>query len=136
MLGQIDLFKARAIIPTGDGGAEGAMGRIHQVICGGETGHNARPIHPDWVRSLRDQCAEAGVPFFFKGDGEWHEVGADGVRPSNICISEDGFIDTAGTDYVCFANESDGVHLRRWKISKNVSRLLDGRTHDELAWNE
>lgn len=39
------------------------------VICGGETGPKARPMHPDWVRSLRDQCVEAGVPFYFKGWG-------------------------------------------------------------------
>mgnify|MGYP001619842369 CR=1 FL=1 len=39
---------------------------IHQVICGGESGPKARPMHPDWARSLRDQCAAAGVPFFFK----------------------------------------------------------------------
>ncbi len=36
------------------------------VICGGESGPNARPMDPNWARSLRDQCAEAGVPFFFK----------------------------------------------------------------------
>jgi protein gp37 len=36
------------------------------VICGGETGPRARPINPDWARSLRDQCQAAGVPFFFK----------------------------------------------------------------------
>lgn len=36
------------------------------VICGGESGPGARPMHPDWARSLRDQCQEAGVPFFFK----------------------------------------------------------------------
>ena len=41
------------------------------VICGGETGPGARPMHPDWVRSLRDQCLEAHVPFFFKGWGRW-----------------------------------------------------------------
>lgn len=41
------------------------------VICGGETGANARPMHPDWPRSLRDQCTSAGVPFFFKQWGEW-----------------------------------------------------------------
>ena len=44
---------------------------IDWVICGGETGPSARPMHPDWVRSLRDQCAAANVPFFFKSWGEW-----------------------------------------------------------------
>jgi protein gp37 len=45
--------------------------RIDWVIVGGESGPNARPMHPDWVRSLRDQCVAAGVPFFFKQWGEW-----------------------------------------------------------------
>ena len=39
---------------------------IDWVIAGGESGPNARPIDPQWVRDLRDQCADAGVPFFFK----------------------------------------------------------------------
>lgn len=39
---------------------------IHWAIVGGESGHGARPLHPDWVRSIRDQCARAGIPFFFK----------------------------------------------------------------------
>ncbi|KVE11203.1 phage Gp37/Gp68 family protein [Burkholderia vietnamiensis] len=39
------------------------------VICGGESGANARPMHPDWARDLRDQCAAAGVPFFMKQMG-------------------------------------------------------------------
>lgn len=45
--------------------------KLDWVICGGETGANARPLHPNWVRSLRDQCQEANVPFFFKQWGEW-----------------------------------------------------------------
>lgn len=44
---------------------------IDWVICGGESGANPRPLHPDWVRSLRDQCVSAGVPFFFKQWGSW-----------------------------------------------------------------
>lgn len=43
------------------------------VICGGETGPGARTIHPGWVRSLRDQCETAKVPFFFK---QWNKKGA------------------------------------------------------------
>jgi len=45
--------------------------KLDWVICGGETGPGARPMHPDWVRSLRDQCQDADVPFFFKGWGAW-----------------------------------------------------------------
>lgn len=51
----------------GDWGERGP--RIHWVIAGGESGPHARPMHPDWVRSLRDQCAEAGVAFFMKQMG-------------------------------------------------------------------
>ena len=48
------------------------------VICGGESGPGARPMHPDWARSLRDQCASAGVPFFFKQWGAWLGAMQDG----------------------------------------------------------
>lgn len=45
--------------------------KLDWVICGGESGPHARPVHPDWVRSLRDQCKAADVPFMFKQWGEW-----------------------------------------------------------------
>ena len=41
-------------------------GGIDWAVCGGESGPGARPMHPDWARSLRDQCGQAGVPFLFK----------------------------------------------------------------------
>ena len=43
-----------------------SLANIHWVIVGGESGPRARPLHPDWVRSIRDQCISASVPFFFK----------------------------------------------------------------------
>ncbi|OOG61406.1 hypothetical protein B0E46_15620 [Rhodanobacter sp. B04] len=49
----------------------GINGRLHWVVTGGESGLGARPMHPDWARSLRDQCASARVPFFFKQWGEF-----------------------------------------------------------------
>lgn len=45
--------------------------RVDWVIVGGESGHGARPMHPHWAQSLRDQCAAARVPFLFKQWGEW-----------------------------------------------------------------
>jgi protein gp37 len=45
--------------------------KIDWVICGGESGPKARPMHPDWARSVRDQCVSAGVPYFFKQWGQW-----------------------------------------------------------------
>lgn len=50
------------------------------VICGGETGPGARPLHPDWVRGLRDQCEASGVPFFFKSWGDWGYGGAESTH--------------------------------------------------------
>lgn len=44
---------------------------IDWVICGGESGHTARPVNPEWVNNLQKQCADQGVPFFFKQWGEW-----------------------------------------------------------------
>lgn len=49
----------------------GRDNRIDWVIVGGESGPGARPMHPDWVRSLRDQCQAGGVPFLFKQWGEY-----------------------------------------------------------------
>lgn len=48
---------------------------VQWIILGGESGPRARPIHADWARSVRDQCVEAGVPFFFKQWGEWNPEG-------------------------------------------------------------
>lgn len=53
---------------------------IDWVICGGETGPGARPMHPEWVYQVRDQCVEASVPFFFKSWGEWDIYGIDMFR--------------------------------------------------------
>lgn len=47
---------------------------IDWVIIGGESGRNARPMHPDWVRDIRDQCVARGIPLFFKQWGHWSPV--------------------------------------------------------------
>jgi len=52
--------------------------KLGLIVAGGESGPGARPLHPDWVRWLRDQCVSAGVPYFFKQWGEWlshHQMG-------------------------------------------------------------
>lgn len=51
---------------------------IDWVVCGGESGPGARPMHPDWARGVRDQCARSRVPFFFKQWGEWIPGAANG----------------------------------------------------------
>lgn len=46
---------------------------INWVICGGETGPGARPMHREWALNLKNQCVDAGVPFFYKGWGDWYK---------------------------------------------------------------
>jgi protein gp37 len=66
LLGAINLFGWLRIRELDD-----RCAGLDWVIVGGESGPGARPMHPDWARSLRDQCVDAGVPFFFKQWGEW-----------------------------------------------------------------
>lgn len=97
------------------------MEGIHWVICGGESGPGARPMHPDWARSLRDQCAAAHVPFFFKQWGEWAPM------PPERCdrVVEHRALIT-GT-----APNRSGAML--WRVGKRpAGRLLDGREHNEF----
>jgi protein gp37 len=106
---------------------------IDWVICGGESGPGARPMHPDWARRLRDQCAAAGVPFFFKQWGEWTEVG--GGPPNIELVNEEPPIDSMnavihlnGHRPDCFNKMHDGESYR-WmsRIGKKAAgALLDG----------
>lgn len=65
-------FNAIEIGLEKDGSGTGAiMGGIDWVVVGGESGPRARPMNPDWVRDIRDQCQAADVPFLFKQWGEW-----------------------------------------------------------------
>ena len=67
-------------------------GDFHWVICGGESGRNARRMEADWARGLRDQCVELGIPFFFKqwGDFEGNKSGEGKSRRKNECVKLDG----------------------------------------------
>jgi hypothetical protein len=77
-----------------------AFASINWVIAGGESGHHARPMHPDWVRSLRDQCHAANVPFFFKQWGEWLPLEFD-VQPPFRFFSDNRFLfDARGIDVI------------------------------------
>lgn len=73
LLGPIDLGQLIRLPHLGERPMIGwNLRKLDQVIVGGESGPGARPMHPDWVRSIRDQCVSAGVPFFFKQwGGEW-----------------------------------------------------------------
>lgn len=66
-------LNGRRFSPWADGDVEGCP-KVDWVIVGGESGPGARPMDPDWVRSLRDQCARTATPFFFKQWGAWAPV--------------------------------------------------------------
>lgn len=87
------------------------------VVCGGESGPGARPMHPQWVQTLRDQCQAAGVPFFLKQWGEW--VYRDQM-PEETYVQLDQAINLAQ------------AHPEPFRVGKKrAGRLLDGR-----EWNE
>jgi protein gp37 len=89
-------------------------GQIGWVIAGGESGGEARPTHPNWIRSLRDQCVASGVPFHFKQWGHWSPE-AQGEIASKIIELQD---------------EAGSLERLSWRPKKKSGRLLDGRTYD------
>ncbi len=129
MLGPIDLY-SYLIIGTDQPGSIMRNG-LDQVICGGETGPKARPMHPDWARILRDQCQSAGVPFFFKSWGEWMPInpnwfdGDDRLQNAKgnlLHIGSMGQIQMPGNNFSWLKRVGE----------KATGRLLDGRTWNEM----
>lgn len=118
------------------------------VIVGGESGPNARPMHPGWARTLRDQCAAAGVPFLFKQWGEWLpwlEFGRVGIEDDieQTCylttIWQGDHWDKCGHPIWCDmqdnygggANGPDDQDQIMGRVGKKrAGRLLDGALHD------
>ena len=109
--------------------------RLDWVIVGGESGPGARPMHPDWARDLRDQCADAGVPFFFKQWGSclpcsWD--GEDDTGGSGYILDEYYFGDGHHPDlgYARYVS-AHGQEFARF-ARKKLPRTLDGVTHDAM----
>ena len=93
-------------------------GKCDWLICGGESGPKARPMHPDWARSVRDQCQAAGVPFFFK---QWGEYCWPGQMSEDTWREVDAVVNLAGIP---------GKPYRVGK--KKAGRLLDGKKWSEF----
>lgn len=107
---------------------------IDWVITGGESGPGARPMHPDWARSLRDQCTAAGVPFLFKQWGEYRPS-QRGVR--GYSTDRDRFVFLDGSGHIALRDMAEsmsgpgfGTTVKRVG-KKQAGRELDGRTWDE-----
>jgi protein gp37 len=93
--------------------------RIHWVICGGESGPKARPMHPKWARSLRDQCKAAGVAFLFKQWGEWVDM-----------TYRTDFWETESPNQSRVRSLEGATFVRFGKAA--AGRLLDGIEHNEF----
>lgn len=128
MLGSIDLRQCKAIQDVYGGGYEyeptDIISNIDWIICGGETGPGARPTHPEWARSLRDQCRTANVPFFFKQHGAWlHESQMTEDRANHARIGK--------------AYNDDRIH--EWDdgtISVRIGKKATGRLLDSKLWGQ
>ncbi len=106
------------------------MPKLDWIIAGGESGPGARPLHPDWLRSLRDQCARHGAAFFFKQWGEWFP----------------GALEATGEGLVAMPDIEHDPGADRWETGRRIiercgmlrvgKRLagaqLDGREHRDV----
>jgi protein gp37 len=109
-------------------------GKIDWVVTGGESGPGARPMHPDWARSLRDQCAAAGVPFLFKQWGEWApDDGEGGLDKLDKVIGARAlnWADGAWHALPKLLSEREIGDDDVYRLGKKAAgRLLDGVRHD------
>jgi protein gp37 len=112
----------------------GLLPSLDQIITGGESGRNARPMHPDWARSIRDQCAAAHVPFFFK---QWGEFALDYDRERDDPDWRRCDLEAQKTPHGQWLNLAGGMGFHGDRVvrmdrvgKKAAGRTLDGRTHD------
>lgn len=148
LLGPLDLVEPLNGYPVqvGSGGPDSepewqqTAPPLDWVIAGGESGHRARPMHPDWARSLRDQCALAGVPFLFKQWGEWRPLGSI-FHDDDTYTDAIASADEARSEIVCRdgriwperdGQPSSGAWMMERVGKKAAGRQLDGRTWDEF----
>lgn len=116
---------------------------IDWIVAGGESGPKARPMHPDWVRSIRDQCVSAGVPFFFKQWGEYADLTNASPTERNKSTS-DQIIDISGEVLGAGyrdGKKSKGIVAPGWKQRGGawmgkVGKAIAGRKLDGREWNE
>ena len=125
----------------------GGQRGLDWVIAGGESGNKARPMHPDWVRSIRDQCKTANVPFFFKQWGKWRPEFKSklnertcivcGCTDFNACEGGCSWIEISNMEDIC----SNCGHYKVRKFNDNllafaIGKKKSGRKLDGIEYNE
>jgi len=118
MLGPVDIYQSQP------------RPFIDWIIVGGESGPGARPMHPDWARSVRDQCVEASVPFFFKQWGEWLPDDFGTVCPSGATPKRCWIIPSGEAFDYSYPYQNPVQMMMTGK--KAAGRLLDGREWKEM----
>jgi protein gp37 len=126
-----------------EGAAIGLRPMLDWVIAGGESGAKARPMHPDWARSLRDQCQVAGVAFFFKQWGAWVPNDWDNGMFADLAARTHFWPDGSGLSSVrvskkCAGRLLDGVEWCQWPDARaeptrgatDLNTLTMGAAHD------
>lgn len=143
MLGPVDLrairpdmtMKYDALEGRGEhllGMKRGGGPRLDWVICGGESGPGARPIHPEWARSLRDQCAAAGVAFHFKQWGEWAPAHGDISKFRRaVCLHDGSSFEIGAGERARQFDLLDRAQMTR-AGKMRAGRLLDGVEHNDF----
>ncbi len=117
LLGPINLAQARGLTAAPKTLTMLWPPLIDWVIVGGESGPGARPMHPDWARSIREQCLDGGPAFFFKQWGAWSPERYEGTE-----IVDGG----PGTHPYCMV-----------RVGKKIAgRELDGRTWNEMPGDQ
>lgn len=114
---------------------------IDWVIVGGESGPNARPMHSDWARTLRDQCVEAGVAFHFKQWGEWLPWDQDGAEvdddPEATKFATQEWENDRWNDigHPIWSDWVDG-HIDPDQCTGRVGKMVAGRQLDGRTWDQ
>lgn len=121
---------------------------LSAVILGGESGANARPMHPEWVRIMRDQCSEMGIPFTFKQWGGFSVHSAGGVPQalraehagkltSGVIVESTNKRRIGNHAFLAFNSDSSHPPERLLPTTKKLAgRELDGVIHNALPWDK
>jgi protein gp37 len=106
---------------------------IDWVIVGGESGPGARPMSPQWVSDLKEQCVMSLVPFFFKQWGDWFPRCQWEWNPDLVLPDDDVAYNITRDDLVQLKDGGD-VHVMHRVGKKAAGRLLDGDEWNEMPW--